>query len=148
MAGSYLLFGARLTVHAHNEDTAGRYDLVEGGGPPGTQTPLHRHNCYSEQIHVLEGELTIWAGERKVVLHAGDTFTIPAGTAHVVAFTGDVPSRGLVVASPSGFARLVMETGIPDTGVPPDRAQNMAQFDRICSKIGDEFLGPPGALPA
>jgi quercetin dioxygenase-like cupin family protein len=137
-----------LTVHAHHEDTAGRYDLVEGGGPPGTQTPLHRHNRYSEQIYVLEGEFTILAGVRKVVVHAGDTFTIPAGTAHAVAFTGDVPSRGLVIASPSGFARLILETGTPDTGVPSDGALNKTLFDRICAEIADEFLGPPGTLPA
>jgi hypothetical protein len=44
MSRSSWLFGARFTVHASHEDTAGRYDLIEGGGPPGTVTPLHRHN--------------------------------------------------------------------------------------------------------
>jgi quercetin dioxygenase-like cupin family protein len=148
MTRSYWLFGARLTVHAGHEDTAGRYDLIEGASLPGTQTPLHRHNCYSEQIYVLEGEFTVWAGEQTAVLHPGDIFIIPAGTAHAVATTGDGISRGLVVASPSGFARLIMETGTPDTGgAPPAGPPDMALFDRICAEIGDEVLGPPGTRP-
>jgi hypothetical protein len=123
--------------------------LIEGGGPPGFQTPLHRHNRYAEQIYVLEGELTVWAGEKTAVLHTGDVFTIPAGTTHAVAVTGDSPARGLVVASPSGFARLIMEAGAPDTGGPPPAGppSDTALFERICSEVGDEILGPPGSRP-
>ena len=55
MARSYWLFGAHFTIHANHEDTAGRYDLVEGGGPPGYQTPLHRHTRYAEQFYVRKG---------------------------------------------------------------------------------------------
>jgi quercetin dioxygenase-like cupin family protein len=150
MTRSYWLFGARFTVHANHEDTTGRYDWIEGGGPPGFQPPLHRHNRYSEQINVLEGQFTVWADEQTAVLHASDVFTIPAGTTHAVAVTGSGPARGLVVASPSGFARLIMEAGIPDTGSPPPAGPppNMALFGRICAEVGDEILGPPGSRPA
>src|SRR5690554_162901 len=109
MAQSYWLFGSRLTVLADAEVTGGRYDLIEGQFPPHTETPLHRHNHYMEQLYVLDGELTVWAGARTTVLHAGDSVTIPAGTPHAVAATGDGPARGLAVASPSGFARLIKE---------------------------------------
>jgi quercetin dioxygenase-like cupin family protein len=149
MARSFWLFGARLTVHANHDDTAGRYDLIEGGGLPGTVTPLHRHNRYTEQIYVLEGEFTVWAGKQTAVLRAGDTFIIPAGTAHVVAFSGDRPARGLVIASPSGFARLIMETGTPDLGGATLAGQpDKDFFERICAEVGDEVLGPPGTRPS
>jgi quercetin dioxygenase-like cupin family protein len=149
MARSFWLFGSRLTVHASHEDTGGRYDLIEGSGLPGTQTPLHRHNRYSEQIYVLEGEFMVWAGERTVVLHPGDVFTIPAGMAHAVGTIGDGISRGLVIASPSGFARLIMATGTPDSGPPPLAGPlDMALFERMCAEIGDEVLGLPDARPA
>ena len=108
MARSYWLFGARLTVHANHEDTGGRYDLIEGRSRPGFQSPWHRHNRYSERVYVLEGEFTVWSGGRTAVVRPGDVFTIPAGTAHAVAVTGSGPARALAVASPSGFARLVM----------------------------------------
>jgi quercetin dioxygenase-like cupin family protein len=148
MARSYWLFGSRLTVHASHQDTAGRYDLVEGGGTPGTQTPLHRHNRYAEQLYVLEGEFTVWAGASAAVLYPGDVHTIPAGTPHAVAVTGSGPARALAVASPSGFARLVMAAGTPDTGgAPPAGPPDMALFERACAEVGDEVLGPPGSRP-
>ena len=148
MTRSYWLFGARLTVHASHEDTGGRYDLIEGRSRPGFQTPLHRHNRYSERVYVLEGEFTVWAGGRKAVVRPGDVFTIPAGTPHAVAATGDRPGRALAIASPSGFARLVMGAGVPDAGDgPPAGPPDMALFGRICAEVGDEVLGPSGTLP-
>ena len=83
------------------------------------------------------------------MLCPGDDLLIPAGTAHVVAATGDGPGRALVVASPSGFARLVTEAGTPDEGggVPPSAAPDMDAFLRVGAELGDEILGPPGTLP-
>jgi quercetin dioxygenase-like cupin family protein len=146
---SYWLSGARFTVHASHEDTAGHYDLIEGGRPPGFQASLHRHNRYAEQLYVVEGEWTVWAGKQTAVLHPGDAFAIPAGTAHTVAVSGDSPGRALVVASPSGFARLITEVGTPDEGgeTPPSAATDMDLLLRVSAELGDEILGPPGALP-
>ncbi|WP_431192622.1 cupin domain-containing protein [Stenomitos frigidus] len=50
---------------------------MEGYFPPGSQTPPRRHTRYSEQLYVLEGESTVWAGENKVMLGAGESFFIP-----------------------------------------------------------------------
>jgi mannose-6-phosphate isomerase-like protein (cupin superfamily) len=148
MTRSYWLFGARFTVHAHHEDTAGRYDLIEGGGPPGFQSPLHRHTRYAERFYILEGEFTVWAGERTAVLRPGDVFTVPAGTAHAVAITGGRPGRARAVALPSGFARLILGAGTPDTGdTPPAGPPDLALYERIQAEIGDETLGPPGTRP-
>ncbi|MBR8833469.1 MAG: cupin domain-containing protein [Stigonema ocellatum SAG 48.90 = DSM 106950] len=144
MAQSLWLFGTRLNIVADHTTTGGQYDLIEGYFLPGTQTPPHRHTRYSEQLYVLEGEFTVWAGENKVVLNAGESFLIPAGTPHVVAALSDQPARGLVVAAPSGFARLIAAVGTEDETEAPD----MALFDRISTDIGDEILGPPCALPS
>ena len=148
MGRSYWLFGARFTVHAHHEDTAGRYDLIEGHAPPGFQTPLHRHTRYADQFSVLEGKFTVWAGKQMAVLRPGDTFIIPAGTAHAVAVTGDCLGRALAITSPSGFARLIMGAGTPDNGgAPPAGPPDLALFEHVCAEVGDENLGPPGARP-
>ncbi|MEH1767167.1 cupin domain-containing protein [Nostoc sp.] len=144
MVQSLWLFGTRLNIVADHTTTGGQYDLIEGYFAPGTQTPPHRHTRYSEQLYVLEGEFTVWAGENKVVLNAGESFLIPAGTPHVVAALSDQPARGLVVAAPSGFARLVAAVGTEDE----TEASDMELFDRISTEIGDEILGPPGALPS
>jgi quercetin dioxygenase-like cupin family protein len=136
------LFGTHLTIVADHTTTGGQYDLVEGYFPPHTQTPLHRHTRYSEQLYVLEGEFTVWAGKDKVVLTRGESFLISPGTPHVVA-TLDKPARGLVVAAPSSFARLIAATGTVDE----TELSDMTLFERISAEIGDEFLGPPGTLP-
>jgi quercetin dioxygenase-like cupin family protein len=149
MRKSYWLDGNRLSVIAGPAATEERYDLVEGWFPTGARVPLHRHGRYSEQIYVLDGEFTVWTSGRKAVLRPGDDVVIPAGTAHAVHVTGDGPGRALVVASPSGFARLITEAGTPDEGggVPPSAAPDMDLFLRVCAELGDEMLGPPGALP-
>ena len=146
---SYWLFGTRLSVLADQTATDSRYDLVEGCFSPGRQTPLHCHTAYAEQLYVLDGEFTVWAGGRRAVLRPGDDLLISAGTAHAVAATGDGPGRALVVASPSGFARLVTKAGTPDEGgeVPPSAAPNMDLFLRLSAERGDEILGPSGTLP-
>jgi quercetin dioxygenase-like cupin family protein len=148
MRHSYWLLGNRVSVIAGPADTGGRYDLVEGWLPAGSRVPPHLHRRYSEQIYVLDGELTVWAGGRKAVLRPGDDLAIPAGTGHAVAATGDGPARALVVASPSGFARLITEAGTPDEGggVPPSAAPDLAVFLRVSADLGEEVLGPPGAL--
>ena len=142
MTQSFWLFGTYLTIVADRTTTGGQYDLIEGYFPPNTLTPLHRHTRYSEQLYVLEGEFTVWAGEKKVVLTAGESFLISPSTPHVVATLSE-PARGLVVAAPSAFARLIAATGTVDETETTD----MALFERISAEIGDEFLGPPGTLP-
>jgi quercetin dioxygenase-like cupin family protein len=134
----------QLTIIADRTTTGGQYDLIEGYFPPGAQTPLHRHTRYSEQLYVLEGEFTVWAGKQKLVLSTGESFLIPVGTPHVIAALGDRPARGLVIAAPSGFARLIEAIDTLDKTETSDRAP----IDRISAEIGDEILGPPGTLPA
>src|SRR6266852_8361585 len=116
MRKSYWFLGHHQTILAGAADTEGRYDFAEGRFPTGTQIPPHVHRRYSEHFYVLEGELTVWAGRRKVVLRPGDDLLIPPGTPHTFHVTGKGPWRALAVASPSGFARLVSEVGTPDDG--------------------------------
>lgn len=143
MTQSLWFFGSRLNIVADRTTTGGQYDLIEGYFLPGKQTPPHRHMRYSEQLYVLDGEFTVWAGENKVVLNAGESFLISPCTPHVVAVLSDRPARGLVVAAPSSFARLIAAVGTLDEAEPPD----MGLFERICAEIGDEILGAPGDLP-
>jgi quercetin dioxygenase-like cupin family protein len=142
MTQSFWLFGSHLNIIADHTTTNGQYDLIEGYFPPSTQTPLHRHTRYSEQLYVLEGEFTIWAGENKFLLSAGESFLISPSTPHAIGVFNNQPARGLVVAAPSSFARLTAAVGTQDETAAPD----MALFERISAEIGDEILGPPGAL--
>ena len=92
---------------------------------------------------LFRSEFTVWIDKNKVVLGAGESAFIPMGTPHVVAALSDGPARGLVVASPSGFADIIAATGTQNQEEVPD----MELFNRISSEIGDEILGAPGDLP-
>lgn len=143
MTKSFWLLNNYLTIVADRTTTDGKYDLIEGYFPSGAQTPPHRHTRYSEELYVLEGEFTVWVDKNKVVLGAGESAFIPMGIPHVVAALSDRPARGLVVASPSGFADLIKATGTLNQ----DEAPDMELFNRISTEIGDELLGAPGDLP-
>ena len=143
MTKSFWLLNNYLTVVADRTTTDGRYDLIEGYFPAGAQTPPHRHTRYSEELYVLEGEFTVWIDKNKVVLGAGESAFIPMGTPHVVAALSGGPARGLVVASPSGFADVIAATGTQNQDELPD----MELFTRLSNEMGDEFLGAPGDLP-
>ncbi|MFV0416032.1 MAG: cupin domain-containing protein [Chthoniobacterales bacterium] len=154
MKKSYWFFGSRLTIHADAGQTGGRYDLIEGWFPPGMQTPLHRHTRYQEQLFVLEGEFTVWIAKSKSVLTVGQSAIVPIGAAHCIAATGNTPARGIVIASPSGFAHVVSNSATPGTFTassveekPPAEQGNMDAFERLSKEVGDEILGPPGMLP-
>ncbi len=143
MTQSFWFFGSRLTIIADHTTTGGQYDLIEGYNPPGTLTPPHRHTRYCEQLYVLEGELTVWAGKNKVMLTPGESFLISPGIPHVVGVLSDKPARALVVAAPSSFARLIEAVGTVDE----TEAADLALFERIAAEIGDELLGVLGDLP-
>jgi uncharacterized cupin superfamily protein len=99
-------------------------------------------------VYVLDGELTVWLGKDRVTLSPGERLTIPVGTAHVVSVIGDGPAHALVIASPSGFARVIEEAGVPDTGTRMEvTPADLERLHRAATSVGDEILGPPGALP-
>jgi quercetin dioxygenase-like cupin family protein len=147
MQQDFWLLGAHLRILADHAATEGRYDLVEGTFPPGVGTPLHLHTTYTEQFYMLAGEFTLHVGSEIVVLKPGDFFHIPKNTAHAFV-SGPDGARGIVVASPSGFARLIQTVGIPaePNGLPPTTPPDMEAIGRALVEIGDEMMGPPPAV--
>ena len=91
---------------------------------------------------MLEGEFTVWAGEKKAIVSAGESFLITPSTFDTIGVFTEKPARGLVVAAPSPFARLIAAVGTLDETEP----SHIKLFERIWADIGDEFFGPPGAL--
>jgi quercetin dioxygenase-like cupin family protein len=144
MNQSFWLLGTLTRILADHETTEGHYDLIEGTFQPGVATPMHRHTTYSEHLFVLEGEFTVHTEAEVIVLKPGENFFIPRGTVHAVV-SGPALARGLVVASPSGFARLIKAAGTmaDSTGLPPTTPPDMEAFARASAEVGDEVVGPP-----
>jgi hypothetical protein len=94
------------------------------------------------------GEFTVHTDTGVVVVGPGESHFISKGTQHVVAATSDVPARALTVASPSGFAKLIRELGTSERPGDVMNPKVLEKFMQLSEELGDEILGPPGALPA
>jgi mannose-6-phosphate isomerase-like protein (cupin superfamily) len=69
--------------------------------PPGRGPSPHTHP-YEEVLVILEGEASVMAGERELVVGAGDVVIVPANTPHAFTNTGDRPLRQIDIhLSPS-----------------------------------------------
>lgn len=140
MEKSYWIFNGKLDILVDGLQSDGQYDLITGTFAPGIEVPPHQHNNYSESILVTEGELTVYQKDKTTVLKPGDHIFIPKATPHAIRNTGSGITKGLTVASPSGFARLIKEVGVDSPEVPND----MELFMRVSVELGDVLLGPPG----
>lgn len=149
MEKSYWIFNGKLDILVSEQLTDGQYDLIVGEFAPGVTVPPHQHNNYSESIMLTEGELTVYLKDKTTVLKPGDHIFIPKSTPHAIENTGSIMAKGLTVASPSGFARLIREVGLPGNadGSAPTTPNDLELFMRISAELGDVMLGPPGARP-
>ena len=128
--------------------------VVEKTMPAGAMTPLHVHEA-DEMFYVLEGAMTIHAGDRTVRLGAGEAFLAPQGVPHTSWVDSDrvrylamsfVPSVGRY----EDFLRAVGEAaaGAASSGArswPCD--QELAGLGAIAAANRITILGSPGMLP-
>src|SRR6476646_10586325 len=80
--GEQLWFlGTLATVKLPGEASDGRFALIEFLFPHLASPPLHTHP-QDESYVVLEGRLTLQAGEQRFELGPGAAAAVPAGVAH------------------------------------------------------------------
>lgn len=77
------LMGERVTFLQRGEDTGGELLEIEVRAAPfASGPPAHVHEHQEEFLEILAGTFTALVDGEEVVLTAGDTYTIPAGTPH------------------------------------------------------------------
>jgi mannose-6-phosphate isomerase-like protein (cupin superfamily) len=136
-------------VHVPGEDTGGAYSLSELWAAEGSMPPLHVHHRDDETFYALQGELTLFVGDRELALSAGRAAVAPRGTPHTYRVQ-TAEARFLVVNSPAGFEQFLQATGDPASRheLPPaDRPADPAALAQAAAEYGIEILGPPGMLP-
>jgi mannose-6-phosphate isomerase-like protein (cupin superfamily) len=134
--------GGRMLVKLREGDTGGSYSVHESAIPAGSPGSLpHIHHNHEETFYVLEGELTVRVGERKITAPVGSFVVIPRGVVHQPSNPGTEPTRVLLIFSPSGMEHFFEEAAegrIPLQAVPtdPDVLERRHAFAR---KYGYEF---------
>jgi mannose-6-phosphate isomerase-like protein (cupin superfamily) len=130
---------SRVRIAISGAQTGGAFALLEATAPAGDRPPLHLHLEDDEGFYVLEGELTLWIGDERHVLQAGDGMLAPKRVPHTLR-VGDGGARYLVASAPAGFEAFVRAVAAAD----PDPAQ----LNQLAAEHGIEILGPPGMLPS
>jgi len=107
--------------------------------------PLHVHE-EDEELRVLDGRLTVFAGGRRVELAAGDSWVASGGVPHT--YRADSTFVRLVASSavraPGRYEDFLRAVAAPSALSPEDEANLavLAGANRIT------VLAEPGALPA
>ena len=95
---------------------------------------------------MLEGRLTVLAGDERVELEAGGTALVPMGMAHTFR-VDSATARVLVLSTPAGLERFVRDGSVPaaaPTLPPADTPRPLPEeLERIFREHGQVNLGPP-----
>ena len=139
--------GGGMVVKLRDKHTAGAYSVHDNTIPPGSPGPrphLHRH--HEEAFYILEGELTVRVGPRKIVAPAGSFVVVPRGVVHQPSNPGPEPTRVLLVFSPAGMDRFFEEAAegrVPLAGPPPTDPEVLERLEAFTEKYGYEFAELP-----
>ena len=75
--------GGQMVVKVRDEDSGGSYSIHDNVIPAGSPGPLpHLHRGHEETFYVLEGELTVRVGARKITAPQGSFVVIPRSVVH------------------------------------------------------------------
>src|SRR3954469_15632392 len=144
--GEQLWFlGTLATIRVQGEAVDGRFALIEFRFPRYASPPLHTHP-QDESYVVLEGRLTIVAGERRFDLGPGGTGVVPMGVAHTFRVDSET-ARVLVLSTPAGLERMVIDGSIPATAptLPPADTPRPSpqELAAVFEAHGQVNVGPP-----
>ena len=138
----------RITVKAGPEETGNAFSQFVVDDPRGSAPPLHVHHNEDETFFVLEGQVTMFVGDERIDLDAGDYIFGARGVPHAYLIRSE-RARMLVTISPSGSEQLFVSLGIPVTGTEPPADAVMPsppEMARLFAEYGAEILGPPPTL--
>ena len=126
------------------DDTQGTYAIWEAIVPPGGGPPPHIHSREEEGCYILEGEITIQAGDQRIVATAGMFANMPIGTAHSFKNEGEQPAKMLIMVAPAGLEQMFFECGVPlpdgsTAALPPSKAE-LEKMLQVAPKYGIEIL--------
>jgi len=137
--------GTLATIKLPGEASDGRFALIEFLFPHGASPPLHTHP-QDESYIVLEGRLTLVAGEQRMDLEAGDAAAVPMGVPHTFRVESET-ARALAISTPAGLERFVRDGSTPaeaPTLPPPDAPRpSPEELEQIFKAHGQVNYGPP-----
>jgi len=142
---SFWFLGTLATIRMPGEAVGDRYSLIEFVFPHAASPPLHTHP-QDESYVVLDGVLTIQAGEDCFVLEPGGAAAVPMGVPHTFCVESNT-AHVLVLSTPAGLERMVRDASVPAAArlLPPQGTPRPSpeELEQIFRAHRQANLGPP-----
>ena len=137
--------GTLATIRVPGDAAGGRFAVIEFLFPKHASPPRHTHP-QDESYVVLDGRLTIEAGDERFTLEPGGVAVVPMGVPHTFRVDSD-GANVLVLSTPAGIEDMIRDGSVPATEPtlpPPDTPRpSPEELGRIFEKHGQETVGPP-----
>ena len=146
-AGRRWFLGLPTWIRAGAAETNGTLSFIDQIIPPGFTSPWHVHHTEDESFFVVEGTMTVLAGEHAVTLKAGDFAFGPRSVPHGFRIEGSKSARVLLMTNGGNFGAFIHEnSSSADSETPPE--PNPADLPKLAASAerhGITILGPiPG----
>ena len=143
--GSALWFLGTLThVKATSEMTGGAFGLIEQVIPVGFASPYHVHRAEDEAFYVIAGQVSFVCSGRWLKITPGAFVFGPRDIPHGFRVDGTGPAKLLILTTPGGFERFVVEMSEParTATLPPPSRPDMQKLVRLAAQYKIEIVGP------
>jgi quercetin dioxygenase-like cupin family protein len=104
--------GWLMTFLATAEETEGQFALIEAVARKGNVPPPHIHHREEETFYVVEGEMTVSVGDRRIKATPGTMVIVPRHTVHSFVIESE-QLRMLTLITPAGMERWFKEFSVP-----------------------------------
>lgn len=144
---AFRFLGVPTLMRSTSETSGGAFGLLEHWSmPPDFGSPYHVHHLEDEAFYVLEGEMAFICNGKWVKGGPGTYVFGPREIPHGFKVIGTAPARMLLMCSPAGFERFVLELSedLTSPAAPPD----MAKLVAVAAKYSIDILGPLPEGPA
>ena len=138
---AFRFLGVPTVMRSTSETTNGAFALMEHlETPVGFASPYHTHHREDESFYILEGEVAFVCGGKWLKAGPGTFVYGPREVPHGFKVIGHSPARMLILCTPAGFERFVLEqtTPITEPPSPPD----MGKLMMLAAKYGIDVHGP------
>ena len=137
--------GSLMTFLATDEETQGKFALIEAVSRKGNDPPPHTHRREDEIFYVLEGEVVASVGDRTISGTPGTMIFLPRDVRHSFTIESE-HARMLILATPAGFEGWFKEFGVPAQAMtlPPANEPAYEDVQRMLEaapKYGLDFAG-------
>lgn len=139
--------GELAIIHTTGKETHGMFSMVELFATKEGEAPWHVHHREDEGFYILEGELTVYVGNKAIKGKSGDYIFAPKGIPHRYSVDSPGHVRMLMTFSPAGFEDFIRESSVKANSlVPPPPESVNVDYEKIielAAKYGAEFVDPP-----